>query len=444
MTTPAVSAYGRVRGLIERWAGDRSLRVIAANTGWLVFDKLGRALVGLLVGAWVARHLGPSEYGTLAFVLAYIALFLPLANLSADQIVVRNVSQALASQEEILGSALALRLTLGVACWALAVAGVAVFDGDNGRLILLTAIVGGTLIFQAADVVDLWFQSQTQSRRTVAAKLVAYLTSNAIKVALILSEASVAAFAAVTALEGLLGALALAAAYRRFRTSRAWGLNRKTCADVARQASPLMLTGLAIMAYMRVDQILVKEVLGAHELGLYAAILPLSQFWQMLPMTIATSVAPFVARRRQADPEGYRRTIVLLMRLFFYAGVATTLATYAVSGWLVPTLFGDAYAPAVLALDVHVVSNVFCFLGLGASLWLVNEHRTASMLYATIAGGIASVALNLVLLPHIGLVGACLAAIAAQAVASFAAHAWLNPALMRLQLEAITFRRYRP
>ena len=159
--------------LLRLIAGTAGRRAIAANSSWLLFDKLVRALLGLLVGAWVARHLGPAQFGALAYVLAYVALFQPFANLSADAIVVRGLSQQPNSTAEVLGTALALRLAIGFVCWLAAIAGAALIADEGSNLVLLTAVVGGTLLFQAADVVDLWFQSQSQSRRTVVAKLAA-------------------------------------------------------------------------------------------------------------------------------------------------------------------------------------------------------------------------------------------------------------------------------
>ena len=42
------------------------LHLAAVNSSWLLFDKLARALLGLLIGAWVARYLGPAQFGLLA------------------------------------------------------------------------------------------------------------------------------------------------------------------------------------------------------------------------------------------------------------------------------------------------------------------------------------------------------------------------------------------
>ena len=68
-----------------------------------------------------------------------------------------------------------------------------------------------------------------------------------------------------------------------------------------REAWPFIVSGFAIAIYARVDQLLIKQLIGTHQLGLYAAIMPLSQFWQMVPMTLAVSIAPFVARQKMAQ-----------------------------------------------------------------------------------------------------------------------------------------------
>ena len=177
-------------------AGRNNLHAAMHNSGWLLFDKLVRLMLGLLVGAWVARYLGPAQYGELAYALAYIAFFQTVSTLGLDSIVVRDLVIHPEREAQILGTAFTLRFACGIFSWLVAVLGMAVISGWSDRSVLLVLLVGGSLVFQAADTVDLWFQSRSQSRRTVVAKLAAYLLSGGVKVALIVAEAPLAAFAA--------------------------------------------------------------------------------------------------------------------------------------------------------------------------------------------------------------------------------------------------------
>jgi O-antigen/teichoic acid export membrane protein len=432
-----------MRFLPARWAvllESSASRQIAANSAWLIGERLIRALLGLLVGAWVARQLGPANFGAMAYVLAYVALFMPLATLSADAIVVRNIAQEPEQASQTLGSLLVLRVSSGLLLWLLSVSGMAAVSRD-ARLTALTAIAGGLLLCQAADVVDLWFQSQTQSKRTVAAKLAGLLVASAIKVGLILAGAPLEAFVAVTVLEAALVALALAVSYRRFGTGRRWTTLRSVCRATLREAWPFMFSGCAIAIYMRIDQIMVKEMLGAAELGVYVAAVTLSQLWQMVPLTLSTSLAPFLARQKVGDAARYERSVVVLFRAFFYSGVVVTVMTLLVSNTLIDLLFGSAYAASASLLKLHVASNVFTFLGIAHSLWLTNERQFAVRLWGTIFAAAATVAINFLLLPRIGAVGACVAAIASQAIAALLINSILDRRGFRLQIEAITFIR---
>lgn len=414
----------------------------AANSYWLLLDRMVRAVVGLLVGAWVARHLGPSQFGSLAYALAFVALFQALATAGIESVVVRDIARDPRQSHQVLGAAFLVRGTAGVLCWLAAIGFAAALGGAPDR-VLLTALVAGGLVFQAADVLDLWFQSHSQSKRTVMAKLAAHLLTSGIKIVLILHGAGVLAFAAVVAFEAAANAAALTLAFRRHGVRGRWTFDGRRAYELLAQSWPLMLSGVAIVIYMRIDQLMVSRLVGERELGLYAAVLPISQVWQALPMALGTSLAPLLARQRQSDAEGYRRSIVWTFRGFFYAGVTSAVATSLVARPLVRLLFGEAYETAAPVLAVHAVSNVFCFLGIAHSLWLTNEGILSVRLIGTVLASAVAVTLNLMLLPSLGLIGAAWSAVAAQAIAAFLVNAVLDRPGFRLQCAAIGFGRIR-
>ena len=51
------------------------LQNVVNNTGWQLADNIVRMGIGLVVGVWVARYLGPVEFGLFSFVLAFVGLF---------------------------------------------------------------------------------------------------------------------------------------------------------------------------------------------------------------------------------------------------------------------------------------------------------------------------------------------------------------------------------
>ncbi len=87
MNMPAV----RARTTKELGRIGPGLRRIMGNMGWLMVDRVVRMGMGLFVGVCVARYLGPVQFGSLNFALAFVALFATLTTLGLEGIVIREV-----------------------------------------------------------------------------------------------------------------------------------------------------------------------------------------------------------------------------------------------------------------------------------------------------------------------------------------------------------------
>ena len=61
------------------------------NTSWLFGEKILRMVVGLFVGIWVARYLGPEQFGLFSYAQSFVGLFTAIATLGLDGIVVRKL-----------------------------------------------------------------------------------------------------------------------------------------------------------------------------------------------------------------------------------------------------------------------------------------------------------------------------------------------------------------
>lgn len=407
------------------------------NAGWLFADRAFRMAVGVLVGAWVARYLGPSQFGEMAYVLSFVALFGAVAQLGLDSVAVRDMARHQSDSPQILGTVLRLRVLAGFLAWAGAVGLMAILRPGDTQSLLLTAVCASTLALQAADTVDLWFQSQTQSRRTVVAKGYAYLAANALKVLLVLAQASLLAFMFVTAIELALSAAVLWWQYRKFPADSTWNWSRQRALALLRESFPYLVAGVAVLIYMRIDQIMIRSMVGEHELGLYSAMLPLSSALYVVPMALCTSLSPTMARMRQQDPERFRHAIARLFSAMWWLMIPLAASVAALSTYIVTLLYGTAYSGAAPMLALHVFCAVPVALGVAQSIWIVNEGRPMISLYRTVIGAVCNVLLNLLLIPRYGGVGAAAAAVAAQAAAAVFSNLLLAPVMFRLQLSSL-------
>lgn len=95
--------------LREKLDGRHQLQTILGNGSWLFADKAVRMSIGLIVGVWLARYLGPDRFGKFNYAIAFAALFSPIATLGLNGVVVRELVHHSERKNEILGSAFALK-----------------------------------------------------------------------------------------------------------------------------------------------------------------------------------------------------------------------------------------------------------------------------------------------------------------------------------------------
>lgn len=423
--------------LRAKLAGRANLLAVINNSSWLLFDKLIRMTLGLLVGAWVARYLGPTQFGELAFVLSYLAFFQAIALLGMDGIIVRDIARDKTNAGKILGTAFMLRLGTGIVCWLVAVGCMAWSNGWQDDSVWITALAGGSLVFQASDTIDLWFQSQSESRRTVVVKLIAYLLSNGIKVALILNNATLLAFAAVMMLDALAAAIGLAFAYRNFSCGHTWQHSASQAKKLFKESWLFLLSSISIMIYMRIDQIMIKEMLGEKELGIYAAVLPIATLWQFVPMALVTSLAPYVSRKKHESNHAYMDTIANIFRGFALLGWLTCIPIAILSKPIINMLFGQAFIGGSTVLSIYIFTNIFINMGVAQSLWTLNNGESKIAFYKTIFGAAICIAGNFLLIPKIGITGVAIAGVLAQFGSTTISNIIFAPKILKLQIRSM-------
>jgi O-antigen/teichoic acid export membrane protein len=420
-----------------RIRGKTRLLAIVHNTGWLFADKALRMAVGVVVGAWMARYLGPSQFGELAYILSFVAFFSVVAQLGLDAVAVRDIARDETRSPEILGTVLRLRVMAGFLSWLVAIVAIRLLRPGDNQALLLVAVAAATLVLQSADTVDLWFQSQTQSRRTVVSKSYAFLAASALKVMLIVSKASLVAFVFVGVVELAISACILWWSYRNYPAPLRWRWSRSQAVALLRECAPYLLAGLAVLIYMRIDQLMLRDMIGEHELGLYSAALPLSTALHFIPMALCSSIAPAMARLRQGQPEAYERAVGQLFSAMWWIMIPLATLVAALSIHLIHMLYGPAYAASAPMLAVHVFASVPVALGVAQSVWIVNEGRNMISLYRTMIGAFCNVALNLLLIPRFGGLGAALASVVAQAAAAILSNIVLAPRMFRIQMSSL-------
>lgn len=397
-----------------------AIRVAVRNFTWLTVEKVVRLVLGVGVGFWVARYLGPARLGILGYCTALVTLLGFLPTLGLESVVKRDLLERPAATAELLASTLALRLAAGVLAYALVMMAVCVGWGLHDEEPRLLVILGLLLFQPALFVPDLWLQAHLRASWSVVPQLLALLVGAMLRVVLIVTGASLAAFAAVVVVEMVLSAAGIRAAGRRLGLRTPLSLVRlSTMSSLMHEAWPLALSGLAVVVYMKIDEVMLRQMIGPAAVGFYTAAAKLSEVWYFLPMVLASSVLPALLRARAQGMASYSARMQQYYDLSVGAAYLLSVPIALAAPWVVRLAYGDAFATAGPILAVHIWSSVFVFLGVARGQWLVNERLSGFYLATTLAGALVNVLLNFVAIPRWGGLGAAWATLISYAMAAW-------------------------
>lgn len=406
--------------LRRRIAHRPQLLKIIDNIGWLFFDKVLRMGVGLLVGVWIARYLGPEQFGLLSFATAFVGLFGAFAGLGLQGIVVRDIVLEPAGKGETLGTAAVLHVLGGLVAYGLILLVIFWLRPEDTLAKTLVAILGSMMLFKASDVAVYWFESQVLSKYTVLVQNGTFLAFALVKVVLILQDAPLVLFAWMVMGEAFAGAVLMFWAISRVGFPLA-GLRATAirAGEMLRASWPLLVSGVAITVYMKVDQIMLGQIIGDKAVGLYSAATRISEVWYFVPMAIVASVLPAILQSRMASEAQYYRRLQLLFDVMVWLSIGVAVPMTFLSTPVVTLLFGSDYAAAGEVLAVHIWAAIFVFLGVASSNWYLAENRLVLNLQRAILGMAVNVVLNLCLIPSYGALGAAWATVISYAAAAF-------------------------
>ncbi|WP_321324717.1 flippase [Thiomicrorhabdus sp.] len=392
---------------------------ILKNLIWLFFDKGIRIFGGLFIGIWIARYLGPSDFGVLNYALAYTAFFLLFVKLGLDQIIVREIVRKPKLTSYFLGTAFGLKLIGSVVSIFSIYVSLFFVEADSTTKIVIFIISAG-FVFQSLDVIDYFYQSKVLSKYVVIARNSAFILSSLLNVYLLVYEYDVIYFALANTINLALSGAFLVFVYKKTGGSiRKWRFSKKIAIRLLKFSWPLALSVFLISIHMKIDQVMIGNMLDTEQVGIYSVAVRLAEFWIFIPAILVSTLMPYFVNLRETSSESYHRRLIQLYSLMFWMGVAVGLVTIIFGEDIIQLLFGEDYIGAYGALVFNIWNGIFISQALARGIWMVSEDLQKYRLYNNIIAVILNVTVNILLIPTLGITGAAIATLSAQALSTW-------------------------
>ncbi|MDD3051751.1 MAG: flippase [Candidatus Cloacimonetes bacterium] len=389
------------------------------NTSWLFAEQILRMIAGLLVGVWVARYLGPKQLGIFSYSLAFVAIFSGISKLGLDSIVIREIVRSPERCEIYLGTAFWMKIFGSIITFGLVIL-TSNFTNNSSLTNLYIYIIAAGMIFQSFEVVDFYFQAKVLSKYISVSKIIQLLLSSLMKIYFLLTAKPLLWFVVVSLIDQILLAITYLIMIKLKRIEIAWHkIDFAVFKMLFKDSWPLILSSLAVMLYMRIDQIMIKNMLGDREVGLYSVAVQLSEVWYFIPVLITSSLFPAIVSAKKISEKLYYERLQRLYGLMIWLAIGIAIVMTVLSNKLILFLYGIEYIETVGVLKIYVWAGIFVFLGVASGKWYITDNLQKISTLNTIAGAGLNIFLNFLLIKEIGIVGAAISTLLSYSLSAY-------------------------
>ena len=383
------------------------------NASWIIVCRIIQSLISLVIGMISARYLGPSNYGVITYVSSVVAFTLPIMQLGLNQTLVKEFVQSPEREGKILGTSLVINILSSIVSMIGSVAFVFLVNAGERETILVCILYSFTLLFQATEMTQYWFQYQLLSKYPSIATLCAYVVVSLYKIFLLVTQKSVVWFALSNVLDYFLISVILMVIYFKVgnqRLSFDWRLGR----EMLSRSKYYIIPSLMVMIFQHTDRIMIKLMMGEAETGFYSAAITCVGISGFVFSAVIDSMRPVILEEKGKDQARYENRVSQLYAIITFISLAQSIGMTVLAKPLVNLLYGAEYAPTAGILCVAVWYVTFSYYGSVRNVWILAEGKQRYLFGINVIGAAANVLLNLLLIPRWGGIGAAIASLITQ------------------------------
>lgn len=391
----------------EKW-GEVGFRRYFWNTGWMFGARVFALLINLFVSVYVARQLGPEQYGTFSFIISFVSIA-GFTLFAVDSLLIKKLHENKEKINDLLGSALIIKIINSL--FTITVATVSsLLLANTSTTILMIFVYSTFTFFQSFSVVDFYFKINSKNKPVSILSLIIVVVSSVIKIIILYFNLPLIYLLSSYVIDHIMGAVGYIYLYKRYVGSFLKLKFKKNIAkDLIIKSWPFTISVLAATIYIRIDQIFIKVLLGSESLGLYAIAVRFSEVWFILSEVICISLLPAILNAEKTNEELFLGRSKKLYSLLFYSATGICVFMYFISPILINTLYGEAYTNSIGILRLYIWSIIGFFIVTALNQFLLAKGKFKTILSINILGMILSVTLNYVLIPIYGIKGAAIA-----------------------------------
>ena len=386
---------------------------VARNASWIIGCKLVQSILGFVLNMLTARFLGKSSFGDISYAMAVVSFVVPLMRLGFGNIMVQEIVQHPEREGKAMGTGVFLNLVSAFACIAGVTAFAFVANPGETETVIICALYGIKLIFEATDLMSYWYQAKLMAKYSSVISLIVHFVVLGYKIFLLVTLKSVYWFAVTSALEYLLCSVGMYTIYH-FKKTQKLSISLKLGKELIDKGKHYILSSMMVMIFAETDKIMLKGLIDSSATALYSTATILAGATGFFFAAIIDSFRPWIFEVQKTNEELFKERLKMLYSFIIYLSLLQSIVMTVFAKPIVLLTYGEQYAESVGALQIVVWYTTFSYLGSVRNIWILANDKQKYLWVINLFGAGANVVLNVTLIPFFGIYGAAIASLVTQ------------------------------
>lgn len=414
-----------INNIISRFNISTTQQKVVKNLVWAVVGKIVTLLGSLLVGIFVARYLGPEQYGLMNYIISYIAIFQVFATFGLDSIEIREEAHRNEEKDKIIGTAFCLKILFAIITIVVVAISVWIFEADTFTKWMIM-IYSTSMIMNSFGVIRNYFTSIVWNEYIVKTEITRTLIGAGIKIALLLLHANLFYFILATLFDTILLASGYTVSYKtKIDKISNWRFDKETAIYLIKQSFPLLLSGAAVIVYQKIDQVMIGQMIDKTAVGYYSVAGKFTELCLFIPTILSQTITPILVKAYHNNINDYLKKSTLFMNVTIWGTIIICLLICLIAHPLIKYTFGSEYIAAVSLLQIMIFKTIGYASAQITGAFIVIEQKQKFVVIRNIIGCTVCIGLNLYLIPNYGVKGAAIASVITALCTGYISHLFI-------------------
>ena len=396
-----------------------TVRKVARNTSILLISRILGYVLAFVYVIYIARYLGANGFGILSFAIAFTSIFIILADLGLNTLIVREIARNKESASKYLGNTIVMKIFLSILTVGL-VSSIINILGYNVETVQVVYLMVLYMVFTSFSQT---FYSIFQAYEQMEYQAIGEILNNVLMfvgvLAVIYYKLNILSFGFIYATSSLLVlCFNIFFCLRRFVLPKIeiklgfWKVTLK-------EALPFGITGIFTTIYVSIDSVMLSLIQGNDVVGLYNASYKIIGLLSFLPAIINFAIFPAMSRFHISSPKTLQKIVWKYFELMIILAIPIVVGISILSPQIISLIYGKGYEGSVIALQVLIWTTLFVFANSAFVQLFQSTNRQITVTKIIGIGTVVNIILNIILIPKISLVGAGIATAFAEFIFTF-------------------------